>query len=219
MAPFRFSAKVEHCYDRRNAYVYCNGSHVATPFQMSIRSPALIRAGKSLSLPEREPIRAIMHFNHPGRRSRGAPWTAGLAYTYSHHWTTPLIAAIRFWFSYNLGKNWAEFDVAATLVKTSATCTRSELCAVVRDAAVEPLNARRRWSSTTTAKRCSRVVNEIFGGWEISGVTLFQGGHSVHCNNRRWQHGISLNRLMWSLQWARGTAASYPTRAWIAGTP
>jgi hypothetical protein len=64
-------------------------------------------------------------------------------------------------------------------------------------------------ASTSGRNCCSRVVNQIFGGWEISGVTLFQSGTPFTVINSAGNTGISLTDNA-GVSSGLGIAASYP---------
>jgi hypothetical protein len=65
---------------------------------------------------------------------------------------------------------------------------------------------------------CSTLVNELLGGWEISGVTLIQSGTPFTAINSAGNTGISLTDNA-GVSSGLGIAASYPDIAKGLGTP
>lgn len=63
--------------------------------------------------------------------------------------------------------------------------------------------------ATPKGNCCSAVANQIFGGWEISGVTLFQSGTPFTVINSAGNTGISLTDNA-GVSSGLGIAASYP---------
>jgi len=141
------------------------------------------------------------------RRARG-PLTAGLSYTYSHSIddasdrSDPVLVD-----SYNLRENRASsnFD-ERHLVDFSYLYQLPNFGRWFRDAA---------WATETpdstpsTGNCCSRMMDEIFGGWEISGVTLYQSGTPFTVINSAGNTGISLTDNA-GVSSGLGIAASYP---------
>jgi hypothetical protein len=141
------------------------------------------------------------------RRSRG-PLTAGLSYTYSHSIddasdrSDPILVN-----SYDLRENKASssFDERHLL-------NLSYLYQV-------PNFARWFWESAVEAPKpdaaspgstcCSKALEQLFGGWEISGVTLYQSGTPFTVVNSAGNTGISLTDNA-GVSSGLGAAASYP---------
>jgi hypothetical protein len=73
------------------------------------------------------------------------------------------------------------------------------------DAALGPLSADSAPSNTC----CAHTLDEIFGGWEISGVTLYQSGVPFTVINSAGNTGISLTDNA-GVSSGLGIAASYP---------
>jgi hypothetical protein len=192
------------------AYVYlqaaCTSPHIPNVNSLPRPYPGL---GRVLSL-QNVADSSYHAFQFTLRRSRG-PLTAGLSYTYSHSLdnasdrSDPVLVN-----SYNLRENWASsnFD-ERHLVNFSYLYQIPNFARSFWDAAVEPLTPDADGASTTTGNCCSRVVNEIFGGWEISGVTLFQSGTPFTVINSAGNTGISLTDNA-GVSSGLGLAASYP---------
>ena len=133
------------------------------------------------------------------RRSRG-PLTMGISYTYSHSIddasdrSDPVLVN-----SYDLRENRANsnFDVRH-LLNVSYVYQIPNFARGFRDAVIAP-----------TQDCCSGVMNQIFGGWEVSGVTLFQSGTPFTVINSAGNTGISLTDNA-GVASALGIAASYP---------
>ncbi len=133
------------------------------------------------------------------RRSRG-PLTMGVSYTYSHSIddasdrSDPVLVN-----SYNLRENRANsnFDVRH-LLNVSYVYQIPNFARGFRDAVIAP-----------TQNCCSGFMNQIFGGWEISGVTLFQSGTPFTVINNAGNTGISLTDNA-GVASGLGIAASYP---------
>ena len=141
------------------------------------------------------------------RRSRGSV-TAGLSYTYSHSIddasdrSDPVLVD-----SYNLRGNRASsnFDVrhlaSFSYVYRVPDLARSMRAAIWAPEPEEPTQA--------AENCCSRFVNEIFNGWEISGVTLYQSGTPFTVINSAGNTGISLTDNA-GVSSGLGIASSYP---------
>jgi hypothetical protein len=140
------------------------------------------------------------------RRSSG-PLTAGLSYTYSHSIddasdrSDPVLVD-----SYNLRGNRASsnFDVRH-LASFSYLYRIPNLGPFLRQAL---------WTETEkpappSNRCCSRVTEQMFSGWEISGVTLFQSGTPFTVINSAGNTGISLTDNA-GVSSGLGIAASYP---------
>ena len=133
------------------------------------------------------------------RRARG-PLIVGLSYTYSHSIddasdrSDPVLVD-----SYNLRGNRANsnFD-ERHLVNFDYIYQIPNFARWFREAAVAP-----------TPNCCSKFMNQIFGGWEISGVTLFQSGTPYTVINSAGNTGISLTDNA-GVSSGLGIAASYP---------
>jgi hypothetical protein len=144
------------------------------------------------------------------RRVRG-PLTAGLSYSYSHSLdnasdrSDPVLVN-----SYNLHENWASsnFD-ERHLLNISYLYRVPNVATWFWESAIGPVNPPRPDGSPGTATCCSKVMNGIFGGWEISGVTLFQSGTPFTVINNAGNTGISLTDNA-GVSSGLGIAASYP---------
>ncbi|MHB8217281.1 MAG: carboxypeptidase-like regulatory domain-containing protein [Candidatus Sulfotelmatobacter sp.] len=141
------------------------------------------------------------------RRSRG-PLTGGLSYTYSHSLdnasdrSDPVLVN-----SYNLRENWASsnFD-ERHLVNFSYLYQIPNLARQFREYAYAPDGED---ASSDSGTCCSATLNQIFGGWEVSGVTLFQSGTPFTVINSAGNTGISLTDNA-GVSSGLGIAASYP---------
>lgn len=143
------------------------------------------------------------------RRAHG-PLTAGLSYTYSHSLdnasdrSDPVLVD-----SYNLHGNWASsnFDERHLLnfsyVYQIPNFAREFVDAFVGPPRDEPVQ------SGSSRQCCLNPMNQIFGGWEISGVTLFQSGTPFTVINSAGNTGISLTDNA-GVSSGLGIAASYP---------
>jgi hypothetical protein len=140
------------------------------------------------------------------RRSSG-PLTAGLSYTYSHSIddasdrSDPVLVD-----SYNLRGNRASsnFDVRHL----------ASLSYLYRIPNFGPFLRQALWTETERSAPprtgcCSRVAGQMFSGWEISGVTLFQSGTPFTVINSAGNTGISLTDNA-GVSSGLGIAASYP---------
>jgi hypothetical protein len=150
------------------------------------------------------------------RRARG-PLTAGLSYTYSHSLdnasdrSDPVLVD-----SYNLHANWASsnFD-ERHLFNFSYVYQVPNFARWFWDAAIAPLAQNTAAESETpdrlsaTTNCCSTAINQVFGGWEVSGVTLFQSGTPFTVINSAGNTGISLTDNA-GVSSGLGIAASYP---------
>jgi hypothetical protein len=150
------------------------------------------------------------------RRSSG-PLTAGLSYTYSHSIddasdrSDPVLVD-----SYNLRENRASsnFD-ERHLLNFSYLYRIPNFAHWFWDSALAPLTPdpppgpETPPASSPGATCCSRTLNQIFGGWEISGVTLFQSGTPFTVINSAGNTGISLTDNA-GVSSGLGIAASYP---------
>jgi hypothetical protein len=142
------------------------------------------------------------------RRARG-PLTAGLSYTYSHSIddasdrSDPVLAN-----SYDLRENRASsnFD-QRHLLNLSYVYQVPNFARWFWESAVEA--AQQDASSSPTSNCCPKALNEIFGGWEISGVTLYQSGTPFTVINSAGNTGISLTDNA-GVSSGLGIAASYP---------
>jgi hypothetical protein len=153
------------------------------------------------------------------RRSRG-PLTAGLSYTYSHSLdnasdrSDPVLVN-----SYNLHQNWASsnFDerhlLTFSYLYQIPTLTRWFWNAAVAPPKVVPPKVeppkQDGTDASSSATCCLNAMNQIFGGWEISGVTLFQSGTPFTVINSAGNTGISLTDNA-GVSSGLGIAASYP---------
>jgi hypothetical protein len=142
------------------------------------------------------------------RRTRG-PLTAGLSYSYSHSLdnasdrSDPVLVD-----SYNLRSNWASsnFD-ERHLLTFSYLYQIPNLAREFWNAAIEPLSDD--GPSGKDPKCCSKWLDQFFGGWEISGVTLFQTGTPFTVINSAGNTGIALTDNA-GVSSGLGIAASYP---------
>lgn len=133
------------------------------------------------------------------RRGRG-PVIFGLSYTYSHSIddasdrSDPVLVD-----SYDLRENRANsnFD-ERHLVNFNYIYQVPNIARWFRDAVIEP-----------TPNCCSPFMNQLFGGWEISGVTLYQSGTPYTVINSAGNTGISLTDNA-GVSSGLGIAASYP---------
>jgi len=141
------------------------------------------------------------------RRARG-PLTVGLSYTYSHSIddasdrSDPVLVD-----SYNLRENRASsnFD-ERHLLNLSYLYQLPNFARQFWEAA---LAGETQDSSPASGNCCSRIMNGIFGGWEISGVTLFQSGTPFTVINSAGNTGISLTDNA-GVSSGLGIAESYP---------
>ncbi|MGC2398320.1 MAG: TonB-dependent receptor [Acidobacteriaceae bacterium] len=141
------------------------------------------------------------------RRATG-PFTAGVSYTYSHSIddasdrSDPVLVD-----SYNLRENRASsnFDERHLL----------NISYVYQLPNVAHWFWQSAWATdsqdpaATAPTCCSRTVDRIFGGWELSGVTLFQSGTPFTVINSAGNTGISLTDNA-GVSSGLGIAASYP---------
>ena len=150
------------------------------------------------------------------RRSSG-PLTAGLSYTYSHSIddasdrSDPVLVD-----SYNLRENRASsnfderhlfnFSYLYRIPNFARWFWDSALAPLTPDPAPAPETTA---ASPQSANCCSRTLNQIFGGWEVSGVTLFQSGTPFTVINSAGNTGISLTDNA-GVSSGLGIAASYP---------
>jgi hypothetical protein len=142
------------------------------------------------------------------RRSRG-PLTAGLSYTYSHSLdnasdrSDPVLVD-----SYNLRGNRASsnFD-ERHLLTFSYLYQVPNFAHLIWDALWVADSEEK--VPATAGKCCPRVWNVMFGGWEVSGVTLFQSGTPFTVINSAGNTGISLTDNAGVVS-GLGIAASYP---------
>ena len=150
------------------------------------------------------------------RRSNG-PLVAGLSYTYSHSIddasdrSDPVLLN-----SYDLRENRASsnFD-ERHLLNFSYLYQLPNFARWFWEAAIEPLTRdtdigpETPDTSSTRSSCCSKTMNQIFGGWEVSGVTLFQSGTPFTVINSAGNTGISLTDNA-GVSSGLGIAASYP---------
>ncbi len=150
------------------------------------------------------------------RRSSG-PLTAGLSYTYSHSIddasdrSDPVLVD-----SYNLRENRASsnfderhllnFSYLYRIPNFARWFWESALAPLTPDAAPGPEAPA---TPAPSANCCSKTLNQIFGGWEVSGVTLFQSGTPFTVINSAGNTGISLTDNA-GVSSGLGIAASYP---------
>ena len=151
------------------------------------------------------------------RRSSG-PLTAGLSYTYSHSIddasdrSDPVLVD-----SYNLRENRASsnfderhllnFSYLYRIPNFAHWFWESALAPLTPDTAPKPETPPA--SPPPSANCCSPTLNQIFGGWEVSGITLFQSGTPFTVINSAGNTGISLTDNA-GVSSGLGIAASYP---------
>jgi hypothetical protein len=141
------------------------------------------------------------------RRSRG-PLTAGLSYTYSHSIddasdrSDPILVN-----SYDLQENKASssFD-ERHLLNLSYLYQVPNFARWFWEAALEAPDPD---AASPSSNCCSRMLDGLFGGWEISGVTLYQSGTPFTVINSAGNTGISLTDNA-GVSSGLGAAASYP---------
>jgi len=144
------------------------------------------------------------------RRSSG-PLTAGLSYTYSHSIdnasdrSDPVLVN-----SYDLRENRASsnFD-ERHLLTFNYLYQIPNFARWFWESALAPLAPDSEDTSVPAGNCCARALNEIFGGWEVSGVTLFQSGTPFTVINSAGNTGISLTDNA-GVSSGLGIAASYP---------
>src|SRR5262249_21875447 len=147
------------------------------------------------------------------RRVRGS-LTAGLSYTYSHSIDTasdrsdPVLVN-----SYDLAENKASsnFDIRH-LLTINYVYRLPNFARLIHDAAigsVTPDPAASNTPSTAPSPSCCKIMDKILGGWEISGVTLFQSGTPFTVINSAGNTGISLTDNA-GVSSGLGIAESYP---------
>ena len=140
------------------------------------------------------------------RTVRG-PLTSGLSYTYSHSIddasdrSDPVLVN-----SYDLRENRASsnFDVRH-LFNLSYVYTAPNFARWFYEAALAPESP----DGTVAGHCCSRTMDEIFGGWGVEGVTLYQSGVPFTVINSAGNTGISLADNA-GVSSGLGIAASYP---------
>lgn len=192
------------------AYVHlqaaCTNPHIPNVNSLPRPYPGL---GRIFSL-QNVANSAYNAFQFSLRRAHG-PLTAGLSYTYSHSLdnasdrSDPVLVN-----SYNLHQNWASsnFD-ERHLINFSYLYRIPNFATWFWDYAVEAVNQPGADGSPGTSNCCSKVVNGMFGGWEISGITLFQSGTPFTVINSAGNTGISLTDNA-GVSSGLGIAASYP---------
>lgn len=136
------------------------------------------------------------------------PLTAGLSYTYSHSIddasdrSDPVLAN-----SYDLAENRASsnFD-ERHLFKFNYVFQIPNFARHFWDVALAPDPQE---GGPPSGECCSRILNGMFAGWEISGVTLFESGTPFTVINNAGNTGISLTDNA-GVDSGLGIAASYP---------
>ncbi|HTS10072.1 MAG TPA: carboxypeptidase regulatory-like domain-containing protein [Candidatus Eisenbacteria bacterium] len=144
------------------------------------------------------------------RRTRG-PLTAGLSYSYSHSLdnssdrSDPVLVD-----SYNLRSNWASsnFD-ERHLLSFSYLYQVPDLARGMHDLLSDVPEQQPTGETTEASKCCSKVLELLFNGWEISGVTQFQSGTPFTVINSSGNTGIGLTDNA-GVSSGLGIAASYP---------
>jgi len=140
------------------------------------------------------------------RTTRG-PLTAGLSYTYSHSIddasdrSDPVLVD-----SYNLRENKASsnFD-ERHLLTINYLYQLPNIARWFWESALAPESQ----GAAPNANCCSKTMDQIFGGWEISGVTLYQSGTPFTVINSAGNTGISLTDNA-GVSSGLGIAESYP---------
>jgi hypothetical protein len=140
------------------------------------------------------------------RRAHG-PLTVGVSYTYSHSIddasdrSDPVLVD-----SYNLRENRASsnFD-ERHLLNFSYLYQIPNFARTFWEAAVESAPD----DTSPNTNCCPRLIQEVFGGWEIDGVTLYQSGTPFTVINSAGNTGISLTDNA-GVSSGLGIAASYP---------
>jgi hypothetical protein len=140
------------------------------------------------------------------RTTRG-PLTAGLSYTYSHSIddasdrSDPVLVD-----SFNLRENKASsnFD-ERHLLTINYVYQLPNIARWVWESALAPDSQ----GAAPNATCCSKTMDQIFGGWEISGVTLYQSGTPFTVINSAGNTGISLTDNA-GVSSGLGIAESYP---------
>ena len=133
-------------------------------------------------------------------RRSGGPLTMGVSYTYSHSIddasdrSDPVLVN-----SYDLRENRANsnFD-ERHLLNFSYVYQVPNFARGFHDAVIAP-----------SQNCCSGLMNQLFGGWQLSGVTLFQSGTPYTVINSAGNTGISLTDNA-GVASGLGIAASYP---------
>lgn len=141
-------------------------------------------------------------------RSTRGPLTAGLSYTYSHSIddasdrSDPVLVD-----SYNLRENRASsnFD-ERHLLDINYVYQVPNFARWFRESTWAPESVD---SSAAPANCCSRTLDQLFRGWELSGVTLYQSGTPFTVINSVGNTGISLTDNA-GVSSNLGIAASYP---------
>jgi hypothetical protein len=189
------------------AYVYlqaaCTSPHIPNINSLPRPYPGL---GRVLSL-QNVADSSYHAFQATLRRAHG-PLTAGVSYTYSHSLddasdrSDPVLVD-----SYNLRGNRASsnFD-QRHLLNFNYVYQLPNLARQFREYAYAPETQD---ASADNGACCSAVLNQIFGGWEVSGVTLFQSGTPFTVINSAGNTGISLTDNA-GVSSGLGIAASYP---------
>src|SRR5581483_11102979 len=145
------------------------------------------------------------------RRTRG-PLTAGLSYSYSHSLdnssdrSDPVLVD-----SYNLRSNWASsnFD-ERHLLSLSYLYQVPNLARGMRDLFADmPADVESGKPGADADKCCSKLLEWMFNGWEISGVTSFQSATPFTVINSAGDTGIALTDNA-GVSSGLGIAASYP---------
>jgi type 1 fimbria pilin len=140
-------------------------------------------------------------------RALSGPLTAGLSYTYSHSIddasdrSDPVLVN-----SYDLRENRASsnFDVRH-LFNLSYLYQAPNFARWFWESALAPESE----DGTSAGSCCSHAMDEIFSGWRLEGVTLFQSGTPFTVINSAGNTGISLTDNA-GVSSGLGIAASYP---------
>jgi hypothetical protein len=188
------------------AYVHLQAA-CTSPFIPNVNSLPRPYPGLGRALSLQNAANSSYHaFQATLRRARG-PLTAGLSYTYSHSLdnasdrSDPVLVD-----SYNLRGNRASsnFD-ERHLLNFSYLYQLPNFARQFREYAYAPEGE----DASSAGNCCSETLNRIFGGWEISGVTLFQSGTPFTAINSAGNTGISLTDNA-GVSSGLGIAASYP---------
>jgi hypothetical protein len=188
------------------AYVHMQAA-CTSPFIPNVNSlphpyPGL---GRGLSL-QNVANSAYNAFQFTTRVLRG-PLTLGLSYTYSHSIddasdrSDPVLVN-----SYDLQENRASsnFDIRH-LVNLSYLYRAPNLARWFWESALAPESQ----DGAPTGSCCSRTLDELFNGWELEGVTLYQSGVPFTVINSAGNTGVSLTDNA-GVSSGLGIAASYP---------
>ncbi len=195
------------------AYVHLQAA-CASPFIPNVNSLPHPYNGLGRGLSLQNVADSSYHaFQATVRRVRG-PLTAGLSYTYSHSIddasdrSDPVLVN-----SYDLRENKASsnFDIRH-LLTINYVYRLPNFAKLFHEAALDSLaadSASSQQSPAPPSAPCCKVLDKIMGGWEISGVTLYQSGTPFTVINSAGNTGISLTDNA-GVSSGLGIAESYP---------